>query len=59
MVDEGPQWKAHLRTRHHRKRIVKAQLRKLQESCNTEKEKEGEASDTSLNSLYETDALYT
>lgn len=59
MVDEGAQWKAHLRTRHHRKRAVKAQLRNLQGNRNTEKEEEAGASDTSRDSLYETGALYT
>lgn len=57
MLDEGPQWKAHLRTRHHRKRAVKAQLRKLQESHDTEQA--DEVSDTSQALLYETNALYT
>ncbi|KAH9934858.1 IPP transferase-domain-containing protein [Fomitopsis serialis] len=59
MMEEGAQWKGHLRTRSHRKRARKLHMRKLNEGALTDGPPEGESSDTSEEISYGTNTLYT
>lgn len=58
MIQEGAQWKVHIRTRHHRKRAVKLQLYKLKHNQSADSPADEEGSGVSQDPLYETSTLY-
>ncbi|KZT69060.1 tRNA isopentenyltransferase [Daedalea quercina L-15889] len=59
MIDEGAHWKAHIRTRHHRKRVVKLQVQRLKDPHARESTVKNERSDTLEDSFYEISTLYS
>ncbi|TFY59879.1 hypothetical protein EVJ58_g5501 [Rhodofomes roseus] len=59
MIEEGAQWKGHVRTRPHRKRAVKLHMQQLKDSQGNDDQPNDEETSESEDGLYETSTLYT